>query len=294
MMEIRLDTTCGAFAALTWGDGDLAAPVMLCLHGFPDTPYTFDSVAPLFAAGGYRVVAPWMRGYAPSTLDGPHDADQLANDILALADAVSPDRPVVLFGHDWGAIGTYGALLRGGTRIAAAVPLAVPHPLAFLRNLKRNPMQVKRSWYMFLFQVPGADFAVRVGDFALIERLPLSASGRQGGPRRPRHMADVKRCLAASLPAPIERYRQMGRDLLAGKTFPKTRIAVPTLYLHGARDGCIGAGLGAGQARGSSRLISRVRSSRPPAISCTSSGRDSSPGEFSNGYSGSQRIRSEP
>jgi pimeloyl-ACP methyl ester carboxylesterase len=246
MMEtIRIPTGGGDFAALTLGRPD--APVMLCLHGFPDTPHGFEHVASLFAAGGWRVVAPWLRGYAPSPLDGPYDAEALASDVLTLADAVSPGRPVVLFGHDWGALGCYGAAPRSPKRIAAMITLAVPHPLAFLHNIRRNPRQLARSWYMLFFQIPMADFALRLGGFALVERLWRDWS--PGWAPSPEHMIDVKRCLAASLPAPIERYRAMARDLLAKKSFPSARIEVPALYLGGARDGCIGPALATGQAR---------------------------------------------
>ena len=54
----------GDLKALTWGPKD--GPLALCLHGFPDTPYGWRKVAPRLAAAGWRVVAPFMRGYAPS------------------------------------------------------------------------------------------------------------------------------------------------------------------------------------------------------------------------------------
>jgi pimeloyl-ACP methyl ester carboxylesterase len=108
------------------------APLVLCLHGFPDHA---EGLAPLMldlAAHGYACVAPWMRGYAPSVREGPYDVDRLARDVLELADALSPDRPVAIVGHDWGAAATYAACALAPTRIAAATTIAAGSPDAYV------------------------------------------------------------------------------------------------------------------------------------------------------------------
>jgi pimeloyl-ACP methyl ester carboxylesterase len=190
------------------------------------------------------VVAPFLRGYAPSPLAGPHTVDQLADDVRALADALAPDAPIRLVGHDWGAIAAYRAAALHPERIARAVTLAVPHPAAFAHNVPREPAQLRRSWYMLLFQLPhAADWALRRRDFRLIERLWHDWSPGWSPPAA--HVGEVKRCLDASLPAPLEYYRSMVRMLPVRPDY----IRVPTLVLHGARDGCIGAALGEGQDR---------------------------------------------
>ncbi|HKA91803.1 MAG TPA: alpha/beta fold hydrolase [Haliangiales bacterium] len=233
---IYVDTRAGRFAAWSAGDG----PLVLCLHGFPDTAATFEPLVPHL--GGYRVVAPWMRGYAPSMTTGPCDEEQLADDVLALADALSPDRPAFVVGHDWGAVAAYGAIARAPARFAAAATLAVPHPAAFLRNLPRRPAQIARSWYMTFFQLPRVpEWAIRHG---LIERL-----WRAWSPALRRPLDDVVRCVTDSLPGPLEYYRTMGRRLAAGRRPQRTRISVPTLFLHGSADGCIGADMAEGQER---------------------------------------------
>src|SRR5258708_33716536 len=56
----------GDLKALIWGPPD--APIALCLHGFPDTAYGWRKVAPLLAESGWRVGAPFLRGYAPSAI----------------------------------------------------------------------------------------------------------------------------------------------------------------------------------------------------------------------------------
>jgi pimeloyl-ACP methyl ester carboxylesterase len=104
----------GGFTALAAGPAD--APLALVLHGFPDAPPTFAPLLGALADRGYRVVAPWLRGYAPSPLAGPYDVDRLADDVLAWADRLSPTQPVALVGHDWGAAVTYVACARAPAR----------------------------------------------------------------------------------------------------------------------------------------------------------------------------------
>src|SRR5580693_2999032 len=82
---------------------DGSGPLVLMLHGFPDTAHTWDFVRPRIAAKGYRAVSPFMRGYHPT--EAPtRDADQetLAADVLALVTALGATEAVVV-GHDWGA-----------------------------------------------------------------------------------------------------------------------------------------------------------------------------------------------
>lgn len=230
---MRFALPTGEFAALVCGRG---AP-LVWLHGFPDHPPT---AAPLFAelAGrGFHVCAPWLRGYAPSPLAGPFALGALVADVLALIDRVSPTAPVALVGHDWGAAIAYAACIAAPDRIARAVTLALPHPLSFLRQL-RAPAQLRRSWYMALFQLPGAGAIVAARRLALVDRLWRAWS--PGFVLDAARRAELHRCLAASLPAPLGYYRAVGR---AGTTRDlralATPIRVPLLQLHGADDGCV-------------------------------------------------------
>ncbi len=247
---LPIETPRGHFIARTYGDA--RAPVVLALHGFPDTPATFAPLADTLRRAGYRVVAPFMRGYSPSTLAGPFHLDALADDVVAIADQVSPARPVVLLGHDWGAATTYVAAARFPSRVRCAVALAVPHPLAFLRALWRSPAQLRRSWYMAFFQLPVVpEIALSFDDFALVERLWRDWS--PGHHPSAEQLEEVKRCLRASLPGPIEYYRAMAwppreaLERLRGPSAPSRRVRVPTLHLAGGDDGCIGPRVGRGQ-----------------------------------------------
>ncbi len=230
----------GRFHYLSRGSRD--APLVLFLHGFPDQPRSFDATTAFFAASAFFCVTPWMRGYAPSTLTGPYHCERLGRDLLELGDAFSPGRPFYLVGHDWGAIATYAAAARAPERIKAAVALGAPHPATFLHNARRHPLQARRSWYMLFFQLPGlAERAVAHRDFALIDRLWRDWS--PGYRASEEHMRELRRCLDESMPAPILYYRALLPPPRIGK------VAVPTLYLHGADDGCIPPSMIRGQER---------------------------------------------
>lgn len=250
--RITLSLPEGTFVAVTHGDP--SAPLALCIHGFPDHARSFDLLAPLLVAAGYRCVAPWLRGYSPSVLEGPFDMDRIADDIVAIAHAVSPDRPVLLIGHDWGAVASYLALARAPERFSHAVTMAVPHPLALTRNLKRYPAQLRLSWYMAFFQLRGlSDLVVKRDKLAFVDRLWSDWSPGYQVPVE--YMRDLKRCLLASLPAPLGYYRAMfslhPRALAQRQAGLKStrHINVPTLYLHGEQDGCMLYAIGEGQER---------------------------------------------
>src|SRR6202161_4476444 len=108
------------FAYLEEGSG----PLVLLLHGFPDTAHTWDDLRPRIAAKGYRAVSPYMRGYQPTAIPA-RDADQetLARDPLALIDALGASEAVVI-GHDWGASAAYGAAALGPDRVKKLFVLA--------------------------------------------------------------------------------------------------------------------------------------------------------------------------
>src|SRR5262245_14862892 len=103
-----------AFHYLELGTG----PLVLCLHGFPDNAYTYRYLLPVLAAAGFRAVAPFMRGYAPTRAapDGRYQSVLLAQDAVALITALGAER-AFLVGHDWGAQATYGAPEESALRV---------------------------------------------------------------------------------------------------------------------------------------------------------------------------------
>jgi pimeloyl-ACP methyl ester carboxylesterase len=245
---VRIATSAGTFEALVAGDE--SAPLVLCLHGFPDTALGWEALLARLAAAGYRAVAPYMRGYHPSTLAGPYHIDRIADDVIALADALAPGQMVRLVGHDWGALATYVALARSPGRFARAVTMAVPHPNAFVANLRAFPGQLRLSWYMTFFQLGArADQRASANDFELIERL--WAQWSPGFRPSATYLAELKRCLAASGPAPFEYYRALFRPMREALRRSRRRLVIdtPVLNLHGAQDGCIDARMAARQER---------------------------------------------
>jgi pimeloyl-ACP methyl ester carboxylesterase len=231
--RVCLDLPRGAFHALVGGDGSRATIVYL--HGFPDHPPTAVPFLRALIARGHRVIAPWLRGYAPSPLAGPFDLDTLVADVIAIV-ARAGER-IALVGHDWGAVLTYGACIAAPDRIARAVTIAVPHPLTFLRRLATTP-QALRSWYMAMFALPGAKRIVAARDLAFVDRLWRTWSPALALDAAQR--AELHACLAASLPAPLAYYRAILAPGFARRFAALAApIRVPLLQLHGADDGCI-------------------------------------------------------
>jgi pimeloyl-ACP methyl ester carboxylesterase len=232
------------FGVLEAGSGPLA----LCLHGFPDAAYTWRHLLPVLAGAGFHAVAPFMRGYAPTAVpaDGAYHLGALVADAVALHEVLGGDANAVLIGHDWGAEAAYGAAAFAPDRWRRLVTLAVP-PAALDEVLFSDYEQLKRSFYLFMFKDPAgfAETVVARDDLAFLDKLWRDWSpGFQPG----EHLARVKDCLRqpANLAAALGYYRAAADQEAAGRRAPQ-----PTLYLHGARDGCIGVDL----VRGAERLL---------------------------------------
>lgn len=230
-------------------DADPDAPLALLLHGFPDAATTWRHLLPALAEGGFRPVAPWLRGYAPSTVpdDGMYQVGALARDAGSLHEALGGDERAVILGHDWGAMATYAAVGWQPERWRRAVTMAVP-PAASMFGGFSSYDQLRRSWYMFFFQSPLADAAVAADDLLFVERLWLDWSpSHDPSPDLPA----VKEALRdpANLAAALGYYRATLGDGPTDPALDEVQAAwmaptpVPTLYLHGADDGCLGADL---------------------------------------------------
>jgi pimeloyl-ACP methyl ester carboxylesterase len=232
------------FAAGLENDGPLA----ICLHGFPDSAHTWRHLLPRLADAGYRAVAPFLRGYAPTEVpaDGRFQTAASAMDALALRDALGGGPDSVIIGHDWGAIITHIAANVRPDAFAKVVTMAVPPGnavgVAFLSNLA----QIKRSWYMFFFQHPFADFIVGANDLAYIDMLWADWSP---GFDATEELELLKPSLRdpANLQAALGFYRA---TLGAGYNDPALQSAQdmsstippqPLLYIHGRTDGCMGS-----------------------------------------------------
>ena len=187
--------------------GEPDAPPVLLVHGYPDTHRVWDRVAADLAAD-HRVIGYDVRGAGaschPDRLRG-YRLDRLADDLFAVADAVSPDRPVHLAAHDWGSIQAWHAVTddRAAGRIASFTTmsgpcldhvghwfrrrLARPTP----RNLRQFAAQQLKSWYIAAFHVPG--LAPAAWRFALADRWAGILRRAEGIRPRPGHPAATLR-----------------------------------------------------------------------------------------------------
>ncbi len=232
-------------------------PLVLCLHGFPDHAPTFRPLLESLAAAGFRAVAPFMRGYAPSTVEAPtYETAALAGDALGLIDALGGGEPAGVVGHDWGGVAAQHAAVLAPERIRRLVTLAIPHAAAFAGALRRDPDQLRRSWYEFLFLAEGfAERVVAQDGFAFIDRLVAEWS--PGGALEPEEWEAVKRTLESPgvLTAALGYYRAA---FVADRRSPALAdsaarwadaVPVPTLAIMGADDGCIAASVSDDQAQ---------------------------------------------
>jgi pimeloyl-ACP methyl ester carboxylesterase len=223
-----------------------SGPLALCLHGFPDSAYTWRHLLPRLADAGYHAVAPFQRGYAPTSLaaDGVYQTGALSADANALHELLGGDGDAMIIGHDWGAPATYGAAIGAPERWRRVVGMSVP-PGDGLMSAILTYGQLKMSWYMFFILHPLADFVVANNDLEFIDRLWADWSP---GFDATDELEAVKQTMRdpAHLAAALGYYRASlasgPRDpafetIQANNTNP---ISQPILYLHGATDGCIG------------------------------------------------------
>lgn len=130
-------------------------PVLL-LHGFPENWRCWIRQLPALAQAGCRVIIPDQRGYnlsdKPSGIKN-YRVEELTKDILGLIDALDYEK-VNLVGHDWGATIAWSLGIQNPERLHRLAVLNVPHPAVMLRFLRRDLEQLRRSWYIFFFQIP--------------------------------------------------------------------------------------------------------------------------------------------
>ncbi len=153
------------FAYLEQGSG----PLVLLVHGFPDTAHTWRDVMPAIAEAGFRAVAPFTRGYKPTEIpkDGDYETDTLGRDLLALIDALGDGKPAIVVGHDWGAIAGYCAAALGPEKIRLLVTVALPHP----GGVRPTPRLVWLVRHFFTLGKQNAAAALMANDCAYVDEL---------------------------------------------------------------------------------------------------------------------------
>ncbi|MCO4773648.1 MAG: alpha/beta hydrolase [Deltaproteobacteria bacterium] len=235
MDERDLQTRGLRFRIREAGEG----PLVLCMHGYPDTAHTWDDLLPRLADAGYHAVAPWMRGYPPTEIpaNGDFSVPALGQDVLDLADALGAET-CTLVGHDWGASTVYQATGMAPERVDKLVTVAIPP----LRATTPSPALAWSFRHFVFYALP---------------RLPerqLRANGWQGvrdickrwSPSWTIPDDEFAHIVAAfeapgGLRAALGYYRafmggQLGASGRAMRSIQGKRISVPTMLIYGDED----------------------------------------------------------
>lgn len=215
------------FAYFEAGQGPLA----LLLHGFPDTPHGWRPVMAALAGAGYRAVAPFTRGYAPTEVPATRATtiEELAADALALIEALGHDS-AILVGHDWGAATAFLATATAPERVDRLVTVAIAHP-ATLRPSFRLAYEAR---HFITLRLPGAAARMRRGGLGGVDTFY-----RRWSPTweyAAEETAAVKACFSApgSLEAALGYYR--GAQPGSVPAALRAPVGVPTLAVGGQQD----------------------------------------------------------
>lgn len=213
------------FAYFQWGQG----PLVLAMHGFPDTPHSWDLIGPALAERGYRVVAPFLRGYAPSGMPSVDTTTlTLGQDTVALIAALGAER-AHLIGHDWGTDAVYAAAGLAPKRVLSLTAIGIPH-----RALVTPTPKLAWALRHFLtLRLPGAEARFERDDFAQLELFV-----RRWSPTwrfTADDLAPVKACFRqpGTVHASLGYYRA---SRVSTPACMKQKVCVPTLCVAGADD----------------------------------------------------------
>lgn len=215
--------------------GPTTGPVVILLHGFPQTRRCWRHQIPALAAVGYRVVAPDQRGYSPGARPATvtdYAIGPLVSDVLAFIDWTGADRAHVV-GHDWGASVAWQVAGRHRERLLSVTPISVPHPLAFTAALKDPASdQGDRSWYFEWFAGPDSERQFLADDAAQL-RAVYTATGLSEIDAQA-YVAELG--TPEALGAALNWYRASGVELLDGLG----PITVPTMHIWSTDDLALG------------------------------------------------------
>ncbi len=250
--------------------GDETAPLVILVHGFPESWYSWrHQIGPLVAAG-YRVAVPDVRGYGGSDQPGEIEAYSIQNmaaDIAGLVNALGHGDPAILIGHDWGAPIVWNTALIHPDKVRAVAGLSVPHApvgkFTILDLTKRAFIDKDIFFYLHYFQEPGraeaefeADTAAAIRNFYWIwsgdapddvfPAKPANSKMFDAIRPAPKLMPDwfapedeayyVAEFTRAGWSGALNRYRNFERDAAFLTALPSQIIQQPAMFLAGARD----------------------------------------------------------
>ena len=139
-------------------EGPADGELVILLHGFPQTSFSWRNQLDALAAAGYHAVAPDQRGYSPGARPadvGEYRVERLVGDVLGIADDLDVER-FHLVGHDWGGAVAWQVAGRHPERLRTLTSLSTPHPAAFRQSIQDGEQRDKSS-YMLFFRSPEAE-----------------------------------------------------------------------------------------------------------------------------------------
>ena len=219
----------------------------LCLHGFPETKYSWRHQLPFLADLGYTVWAPNLRGYGRSTRPTElkaYELPRLIEDVQALTNAARAEglEPDLLIAHDWGGAIAWASLITNAVEYQRFIPMNIPHPALFKRRFWRPP-QIFRSWYIFFFQLPWLPEKVlmRNGGQRLRDAFRKTAIDKTRFPDEVLDHFVAQASQPGALTAMLNYYRASRTSFLGMKM--NTPLEVPTLLIWGEEDTALGLDL---------------------------------------------------
>jgi epoxide hydrolase 4 len=227
--------------------GAPGAPLVVMLHGFPECWYSWRHQLRALSAG-FDCVAAEMRGYGET--DAPagvanYTLDKLVGDVTDLIEALGRSRATII-GHDWGGAVAWATALMRPDVVERLAVLNCPHLKRMSEELRRNPRQMLRSWYMAFFQIPRLPEAIiRRGNFAMLDRALRDGTVHKGAITDDdmRYFRDAFKN-RYSITAAINYYRANFRSGLMARPgsadWIDRKIAAPTLVIWGEQDFALG------------------------------------------------------
>lgn len=247
-MAVKLSNKNSNLHFLHEGKGD---PLVL-LHGFPDCAFNYKDQIKFFSENGFEVFVPFMPGYHEDDEElDTYQSLKVAEELVKFIDSVT-DKPINLYGHDWGASAAYGITNLIPNKVERLITGSVPYGPNLMSAFLLDWRQLRRSWYMFFFQLKIAELSVQANDYEYIRRL-----WRKWSPNWPEYKNYAQEAInVLSKPGVLARalkyYRSTFQSRLQSErlnnlqlTFTD-KIKSPALYLHGKNDGCIAAHFSAG------------------------------------------------
>ena len=246
-----------------------AGPLVIMVHGFPESWYSWRHQIGPVAAAGYRIAAIDVRGYGGSDkpLDvGAYAMERIVADLVGLKTVLSPDAPAILVGHDWGAPIVWNSAFVHPEHFRGVAGLSVPFagaPSRPFTEVFREKFTAKgQFFYQEYFQQPGRAeaelepdlrrfltlFLTSIGGEAPADAWPVKPVGAQllDGLQAPAQLpgwlteADLDFYTAefagSGLRGPLNRYRNHEADFAWLSPYAGRTLDGPVLYIGGTRD----------------------------------------------------------